>query len=177
MRHLLLTAALTLPATAFAVGMGDDSTPTKTETTTECAEGMVWDADAGKCVAPKESSLTDDELYDAARELAYAGRYGDTLDVLAAMSDQSDDRVLTYRGFVARNMGDLAEGEAFYRAALDKNPDNLLARSYMGQGYVVEGRVDEAYAQLVEINARGGEGSWPARALETAIRTGVTTNY
>lgn len=177
MRRTFLIAALTLPGMAFAVGTEDNSTPTTTETTTECSEGMVWDADAGKCVAPKESSLTDDALYEAARELAYAGRYGDTLNVLAAMSDQSDDRVLTYRGFVARSTGDLEGGEAFYRAALDANPNNLLARSYMGQGYVAEGRVDEAYAQLVEIRARGGEGSWPATALEQAIRTGVTTNY
>ena len=57
------------------------------------------------------------------------------------------------------------------------NPDNLLARSYMGQGYVTEGRVDEAYAQLVEIRSRGGADGWPAEALETAIRTGVTTSY
>ncbi len=177
MRTTFLAAALALPAAAFAAGSDNDSTPTTTETTTQCSEGMVWDANLGQCVAPKESSLTDDALYEAVRELAYAGRYADTLNVLAAMSDQSDDRVLTYRGFVARNTGDLEGGEAFYRAAIEANPDNLLARSYMGQGYVVEGRVDEAYAQLVEIRARGGEGSWPARALEAAIRTGVTTNY
>jgi tetratricopeptide (TPR) repeat protein len=177
MRSLIYAAALALPGAAFAAGSDDDAAPTTTETTTKCEEGMVWDADSQKCVAPKESSLTDDALYRAARELAYAGRYGETLNVLAAMSDQRDDRVLTYRGFVHRSMGDLALGERYYRDAIAANPDNLLARSYMGQGFVEEGRIDEAYAQLVEIRARGGEGGWPAEALETAIRTGVTTNY
>ena len=117
MHTLLIAAAATLPGMAFAVGSGSDSTPTTTETTTECEEGMVWDADAGKCVAPKESSLTDDALYEAARELAYAGRYDDTLRVLAAMSDPMDDRVLTYKGFVHRNLGDKALAEEYYRAA------------------------------------------------------------
>jgi tetratricopeptide (TPR) repeat protein len=177
MRRLLIAAAAILPGMAFAVGSGNDSTPTTTETTTECEEGMVWDADAGKCVAPKESSLTDDALYEAARELAYAGRYDDTLRVLAAMSDPMDDRVLTYKGFVHRNLGDKALAEEYYRAALERNPDNLLARSYMGQGYVTEGRVDEAYAQLLEIRERGGEGSWPEVALRDAIMTGTTTRY
>ncbi|MAM61089.1 hypothetical protein [Maritimibacter sp. UBA3975] len=177
MRPALYLAALAFPTLAFAVGSDDNATPTTTETTTECSDGMVWDADAQQCVAPKESSLTDDALYQAARELAYAGRYGETLNVLAAMSDQGDDRVLTYRGFVHRNLGDLALGERYYRDAIAANPDNLLARSYMGQGYVEEGRIDEAYAQLMEIRARGGTGGWPAEALETTIRSGVTTNY
>jgi tetratricopeptide (TPR) repeat protein len=88
-----------------------------------------------------------------------------------------DDRVLTYKGFVHRNLGDKALAEEYYRAALERNPDNLLARSYMGQGYVTEGRVDEAYAQLLEIRERGGEGSWPEVALRDAIMTGTTTRY
>ncbi|MBV7410144.1 tetratricopeptide repeat protein [Maritimibacter sp. DP1N21-5] len=154
-----------------------DAPPTPTATTTDCAEGTVWDETLEKCVAPKESRLDDDGLYEAARELAYAGRLDTAGSVLSAMSDQSDDRVLTYRGFIARQMGDIAAAEAFYLSALAKNPGNLLARSYMGQGLVAEGRIDEAYAQLVEIRRRGGADSWPAQALDTAIRSGVTTSY
>ena len=148
MRALIFAAMLALPAAAFAAGTETNEPPKPTATTTECAEGTVWDETQGKCVAPKESRLDDDGLYRAVRELASA-----------------------------RSQGDLASGEALYRAALEVNPDNLLARSYMGQGYVTEGRVDEAYAQLVEIRSRGGADGWPAEALETAIRTGVTTSY
>lgn len=177
MRGLIFAAMLALPAAAFAAGTETNEPPKPTATTTECAEGTVWDETQGKCVAPKESRLDDDGLFRAVRELAYAGRFGDAALALDAMSDEGSDRVLTYRGFLARSQGDLAGGEALYRAALEVNPDNLLARSYMGQGYVTEGRVDEAYAQLVEIRSRGGADGWPAKALETAIRTGVTTSY
>ncbi|WP_172294402.1 hypothetical protein [Pseudoruegeria sp. HB172150] len=177
MRSLLIAIALLLPGAAFAVGSDDDNKPTQTQTTTTCAEGTVWDANTQKCVAPQEGSLTDDELYKAARELAYAGRFDDTLKVLAAMSDPLDDRVLTYKGFVHRSLGDLALGESYYRQAIARNPDNLLARSYMGQGYVAEGRLQEAYAQLVEIRTRGGAGGWPETALRDAILTGTTTSY
>lgn len=177
MRHLIaLATAVALPQLALAVGTETDAPPKPTETAS-CEEGLVWDEDAGKCVAPKESSLTDDELYQAARELAYAGRYDGALRALAAMTDQQDARVLTYKGFVARGMGDMDGAETFYQAALSADPDNLLARSYMGQGYVVQGRIDEAYAQLVEIRARGGGDGWPAEALETAILTGTTSTY
>lgn len=177
MRHLIaLATAVALPQLALAVGTETDAPPKPTETSS-CEDGLVWDEDAEKCVAPKESSLTDDQLYEAARELAYAGRLSETLHVLAAMSDQQDDRVLTYKGFVARGMGDMEGAETFYQAALSANPDNLLARSYMGQGFVEQGRIEEAFAQLAEIRARGDEGGWPAEALETAILTGSTTTY
>ncbi len=177
MRSLMIAALATLPAAAFAAGSGSDNPPTTTETTTTCTDGMVYDAEAGKCVAPEVESLNDDQRYDAVRELAYAGRLDDALRVLAAMSDQQDDRVLTYYGYIHRAAGDFELGDSYYRQAIDANPDNLLARSYMGQGLVIQGRVDEAYAQLVEIRARGGSGGWPEKALMRAILTGHDTSY
>ncbi|MEM9757156.1 MAG: hypothetical protein AAF914_14230, partial [Pseudomonadota bacterium] len=64
-----------------------------------------------------------------------------------------------------------------YLAAIDANPDNLLVRSYMGQGLVTLGRVAEAQAQLVEIRMRGGAGTWPEESLAEALRTGQTYSY
>ena len=93
------------------------------------------------------------------------------------MSDQSDDRVLTYRGFTARKLGQIDVAMVFYQQALDANPDNLLARSYMGQGLVAQGDRVAALTQLREINARGGADTWAAKSLRTAIETGVTYNY
>ncbi|MDF0602041.1 hypothetical protein P1J78_14965 [Psychromarinibacter sp. C21-152] len=177
MRTLLLSAALILPAAAFAASSDDSSEPATTETTTECTDGMVWSDDAQACVAPEDSSMNDDRRYRAVRELAHAGRYDDALRVLAAMSDPQDDRVLTYLGFIHRQQGETELGFAYYRKAIAANPDNLLARSYMGQGFVDEGRLQEAYAQLVEIRTRGGAGGWPEVALRRAIETGVTTSY
>ncbi|WP_339766219.1 hypothetical protein [uncultured Pseudosulfitobacter sp.] len=181
MRVTLLAAALTLPlslsAPVYAAGSGNETAPKPTETSEDCKGVRVWDEEKQRCVKPKESRLDDDQLYQAVRELAYAGRYEDAQGVLDAMSDQSDDRVLTYRGFTARKLGQMDVAMVFYQQALDANPDNLLARSYMGQGLVAQGDRVAALTQLREINARGGADTWAATSLRTAIETGVTYNY
>jgi hypothetical protein len=68
------------------------------------------------------------------RELAYAGSHLDAMCIMDAMSDQNDDRVLTYRGFTNRKLGNVDVAMVFHQKAIDKDPDNILARSYMGQG-------------------------------------------
>lgn len=180
MRHLILCAALACPGAALAVGDDDSSPPAPSPTSTHCTGGKVavlTSTGVIKCVTPKHSSLSDDDRYQAARELAYAGRYDDALRVLAAMADQGSDRVLTYMGFVHRGMGETELGHAYYRQAIAANPDNLLARSYMGQGFVAEGKIDAARTQLSEIRARGGRGTWAEAALEIAIETGTLAGY
>ena len=137
----------------------------------------VWDEAKQRCVRPKKSSLDDDGLYDAVRELAYAGRYTDAQGVLAAMSDQNDDRVLTYKGFTNRKLGKIEVAMVFYQDAIDTNPNNILARSYMAQGMLDQGDRIGAITQLREIRARGGEGTWAEASLRKAIETGVTYNH
>ncbi|TDK51275.1 tetratricopeptide repeat protein [Antarcticimicrobium luteum] len=184
-RPLVLTAALNLalilalPGLAGAAGMGgSDTTPPKpTETTEQCEGVQVWDPETKTCVDPKDSALDADTLYRAVRELAYAGRYTDAQGVLRAMPDQTEDRVLTYWGFTHRKMGHRVLARSFYRQAIAANPDNLLARSYLGQGLVADGDTDAAIAQWREIKARGGAGSWAEASLRQAIRTGLTYNY
>lgn len=181
MRFLLALAVavpgyVSMPEPAYSAGTGD-APPKSTNTTRKCLFGRVWDADAGKCVKPAASNIGDDALYDAVRELAYDGQYGHAQTVLRAMSDQSDDRALTYWGFTHRKMGETDLGNAFYEKAITVNPDNILARSYMGQGFVEEGKFDLALAQWREIRSRGGEGTWAEVSLRDAIRTGVTRNY
>ena len=176
--RILLSVALCLPTLAFAAGDETTTSPPKpTNTTKTCKGEEVWDASRKKCVKPRGSSLDDDTLYDAVRELAYAGRYEDAQKVLAEMSDQSDDRVLTYLGFTHRKMGNTERGMAYYRDAIARNPDNLLARSYMGQGLIEAGDKAAALAQLREIQARGGRGGWPETSLREALATGQTYNY
>ena len=177
MRFLVLAAALTLPLPALSAGGGTMTPPTPSETTKTCKGKRVWDEAKGRCVRPKESSLNEDGLYDAVRELAYAGRNEDAQAVLSAMADQAEARVLTYWGFTHRKLGNLELANLFYERAITQNPDNILARSYMGQGFVAEGRVDDAIAQWHEIKNRVGTGSWAEASLRTAIRTGVTYNY
>jgi len=177
MRRLVLTAALMVPMAAFAAGSSDSSPPKPTQTTKVCKDGKIWDKKTKSCVDAKESRLDDDTRYAAVRELAYAGKYGDALYVLAAMSDQSESRVLTYYGFTHRKAGRADLGMQYYNAALNADPDNLLARSYMGQGLVAAGNIEAARVQLAEIESRGGKSSWPETSLRKAIQTGKTYSY
>lgn len=175
-RFLIATLALT-PTALFAAGSDTQLPPKPTQTTTECTEGKIWSDANQACEDPQDSRLDDDGLFKAARELAYAGRYMDALDVLAVMSDPLDDRVLTYKGFAHRRMGDIALGNAYYRQAIARNPDNLLARSYMGQGFVLEGDLTAARTQLSEIRQRGGRDSWAELSLRMAIENGRGYSY
>ncbi|MEM6758210.1 MAG: tetratricopeptide repeat protein [Pseudomonadota bacterium] len=194
LRTLILTTAIALPTLAYA--KGDDSPPKQTQTTKDCFQARqwdpeigkwvrfsqpvngVWDASIRKCVRPDRTGyLGEDTLYKAVRELAYAGRYDDAITVLDQMPDQTSDQVMTYRGFTARKLGKLAQAEAYYQEAIALNPDNILARSYMGQGYVAAGDSVAALAQLREIQARGGTGTWSEVSLRRAIENGTTYNY
>lgn len=177
MKKTLAVLALSLPTIAFAIDETDDTPPEPTKTTTECADGTVWDDKAGACVAPKQSSLDDDALYHAARELAHAGQFEAAIGALAAMSDPSEDRVLTYLGFTHRRAGNVERGMAYYRKALAQNPDNLRARSYLGQAYLKLGALDAAREQLTEIRARGGRMTWAEFSLSRALASGRGFSY
>ena len=180
---LLLILPGFTPGIATAAGGGDGggttwtNPPATTKTTKNCRGVKVWDEKTKKCVSPRESSLDQDILMGAVRELAYAGRNEDAQGVLRQVADQNNDLVLTYWGFTNRKLGKAALARVYYNRAIARNPDNILARSYMGQGLVADGRIDEAIAQWREINARGGAGTWAEASLREAIRTGVTYNY
>ena len=174
---LSLTALLMLAPAAYAAGSGDNDPPAPTETTTKCKGAQVWDKHKKACVDAREGRLDNDSLYRAAREIAWAGRPADALAVLDAMTEGPSDRVLTYRGFATRKAGDWEAGRAFYNAALDKNPDNLLARSYLGQGLLERGDFEGAFAQWEEIRARGGAGTWAETVLFAALETGTISEY
>ena len=173
----LLILLMCLPGYSFAASGGDKGVPKPTQTTKSCWGVRVWDEKEKRCVRPKESSLDTDGLYGAVRELAYAGRYQDAQGVLLAMTDQRDDRVLTYWGFTHRKLGNLKLANAFYSQAIARNPNNILARSYMGQGFIEEGMPAQALAQWKEIRARGGAGTWAEESLRSAMETGQGFTY
>jgi tetratricopeptide (TPR) repeat protein len=176
-RRLLAMAALTL-LTPLALAVGDDSTtPPEPTPTSRCPEGQVYDRKSGKCVPLKSSALTDDDRYQAVRELAYLEKYAAAAKVLDAMSDQRDDRVLTYRGFLMRKTGQMDQAIQYYQAAIDKNPNNLLVRSYLGQGLVESGDMTGARRQHEEILAKGGKGTWAEVSLRNALASGRTYRY
>lgn len=164
------------PFAALAAGSETDTPPTPTETTETCTEGLIFDLATQTCMTPAQSTNEDSAMMEAVRELAYAGRYGDARAVLDGL-DPTDSRVLTYYGFTSRKMGDFEGGMDYYRAALAVDPNNNLARSYMGQGMVEMGDLIGAQAQLSEIRAREGRQTWPEIALRMAIQSGTGPSY
>ncbi|MEM8631063.1 MAG: tetratricopeptide repeat protein [Pseudomonadota bacterium] len=170
-----LSAALLTAGMAQAAG--SDSSPPKTDSVKACPTGYVYDQQTKACVQPRDSRLDDSERFEAARAYAYLGRTDEAFAVLSAMTDQDDDRVLTYMGFTHRKAGNAAEAQEYYRQALDQNPDNLLARSYRAQGWVEEGKLHMARAELTEIRKRGGRGTWAELSLRLAIDAGRGFSY
>ncbi|MDP3701986.1 MAG: tetratricopeptide repeat protein [Hylemonella sp.] len=173
-----LAFVFALFASSPALAAGDDFTaPPPTTPTQRCPDGQIHDKKSGKCVPVKSSALDDKDRYQAVRELAYAERYVAAALVLDAMSDQQDDRVLTYRGFLLRKTGQFEQALRYYQSAIDRNPNNLLVRSYMGQGFVESGDLAAARRQHDEILARRGEGTWAEVSLRTALDSGKTYRY
>ncbi len=190
---LSFCAAVSLAAPSAARAASSDTTtpPVATETTTTCTDGKIWNEEKKECVAPedlkpaegtpadgatpedkakteeqkKSEHKIDDKLYEAAREFAYAGQYENALRTLRAAYDQEDPRILNYMGYNTRKLGDMALGMTYYKRALQKDENYILARSYMGQALIEQGDIEGARVQLVEIRDRGGENTWAYRAL------------
>lgn len=182
MRHAILSLALGLAALiavppALAAGSGDATPPTPTQTSKDCTKAQIWDEESKTCIDAKDSRLDDDTRMQAVRELAWAGQPDRALEVLRAVTEGDSDRVLTYRAFALRKAGQIEAGLQGYAHALRVNPDNILARSYLGQLYVEMAELDLARAELDEIRSRGGRGTWAETALAEAIRTGRTLRY
>jgi tetratricopeptide (TPR) repeat protein len=177
MRTFLAAALVLAPYAAFAAGSDDTEPPTPTETTTECKKGEVWDEKTEKCVVAKDTSLNDDQRFGAVRELAYAGRPDEAMVILAAMTEGDTARVMTYRGFLLRQTGQVEASIAAYDRAIAMDPANILARSYYGQLLVQMNETELAEVQLAALRLHGGAGTWAERSLATAIDTGVTYTY
>ena len=69
--------------------------------------------------------------------------------------------------------GNLEIGITYYRKALAINPDFVLAREYLGEGYVAAGRVDLAKLELSEIQKRCGTACEEYKDLSKAISTAI----
>jgi tetratricopeptide (TPR) repeat protein len=125
------------------------------------------------CVKLESRVLPDEDLYQQGRVLAKAGQYEWALEVLATIQNQNDPRVLNYTGYSNRKAGRVELGISYYHKALAIDPNFVLAREYLGEGYVAAGRIDLARVQLEEIKNRAGVASEEYRDLNKAITTGL----
>lgn len=161
---------------AIAVGSDDTQPPVPTAEIKSCPDGTIWIEKTKQCLDAGSSSLNDEQRYRALRELAYAGRLSAAKKIIDQMSPNSD-AAWAYRGFIARKEGNWILALENYKRALSLNPNNILARSYFGQGLALRGEITLAEEQLAEIRARGGAGTWAEKALIEALKTGVATDY
>ena len=117
-----------------------------------------WKSSTSQCKQKKSSELNlNDRLYNEGRLLAKTGAYDKAIAVLKT-ADQQDPQVLNYLGYSYRKSGDLKTAIGYYKTALAIDPDFVLAREYLGEGYVKAGRLDLAKLELEQIGKRCGKG-------------------
>ena len=173
--YLSLAAFLLASGSSTAFAAGGGTSGGAAEPVLKCKKGEVLKkvGNVKKCVKVESGILPDEDLYQQGRLLAKAGQYDWALQVLAAIQNQNDPRVLNYTGYSNRKAGRLEIGITYYRKALTIDPNFVLAREYLGEGYVAAGRLDLARLELNEIRNRAGTGSEEYQDLSKAIATGV----
>ena len=158
----LLAATLTT-GTALASGSATTTAPApapaptaapKDAMSTTCHKGFELKTMADgkhKCVKVKAELTPDQELYAKGYKLAKAGDYDQAIAVLSSVQNHDNPDVLNMLGYSNRKAGRIELGISYYAEALALKPDFVLAREYLGEGYVAAGKVDLAKVQLAEI--------------------------
>jgi tetratricopeptide (TPR) repeat protein len=97
--------------------------------------------------------------------------------LLNLAANQSDPRLLNYKGFTNRKMGNTKLAMDYYQQALDIDPKYILARSYFGQAKLQSGDVKGAKQQLALIKDISGNDNWPYESLSSAISGAAKYEY
>jgi tetratricopeptide (TPR) repeat protein len=120
---------------------------------TVCPKGQVWDDQTKRCVPQQSNLLPDDRLTDYAFALAKAKRYDEALAVLDTLKNPNTAKALNYRGYATRKLGRTEEGIGYYLQSVALDPHYAQVREYLGEAYVIQGKLDLAKAQLHSIRA------------------------
>ncbi|WP_445178286.1 tetratricopeptide repeat protein [Pseudomonas sp. McL0111] len=159
---LLLAAAL---SSHLAFANGDDDEPAKPN----CPKGQVWDSKSQKCVLQTSSAVPDADRTDYAYRLAKDGRYDEALALLDTLKQPNTAKALNYRGYATRKLGRTDEGIGYYLQSVKLDPQYAQVREYLGEAYVIKGRVDLAQEQLQQIKSICGTGCEEYQDLAEAI--------
>ncbi|WP_249673141.1 tetratricopeptide repeat protein [Pseudomonas abieticivorans] len=158
-----LAAAFTsLPA--FASGGGDEE-PAKPN----CPKGKVWDSHSKSCVSQQSKLVPDADRTDYAYRLAKDGRYEEALALLDTLKQPNTAKALNYRGYATRKLGRTDEGIGYYLQAVQLDPHYAQVREYLGEAYVIKGRLDLAQQQLDSIKSIGSTTCEEYKDLAEAI--------
>lgn len=166
---LSLAAALAAATSFTAANAAGSDTSTSTPT---CKKGYVYSSSKKKCVRQTSEVVPDSSLKAQGWVLARAGQYEQAIEVFRLVADKSDPEALNGLGFSHRKLGKVDEGITFYYQALKTDPDYVLAREYLGEGYVKLGKLSLAREQLDQIGKRCGTTCEEYMMLARAIDTG-----
>jgi predicted Zn-dependent protease len=128
------------------------------ETKVDCRKRK--NRDKKECKKKKNNNqsgqLSDDQIYQVGYWLAHEGKFAEALSELQKAENKNDPRILNYIGYSTRKLGRVDEALTFYRRALAANPDYTVARAYMGEAFLEQGKPELAREQLGEIEKRCG---------------------
>ncbi|HEY7766514.1 MAG TPA: tetratricopeptide repeat protein [Aestuariivirgaceae bacterium] len=166
---LILSAALTLvlAGPVFAASGGGGSG------TQTCKNGQVWDKKKKKCVQANSQIFPDSELTEQAWALARKGDFEAGRQLFELVADKNKPEVLNGLGYTNRKLGQFDQAIAYYNQAIALDPNYAEAREYLGEGYVVLGKLDLAKEQLAEIKRICGTACEEYAELNEAIEEAV----
>jgi Flp pilus assembly protein TadD len=98
-------------------------------------------------------ATSDADRTDYAYRLAKDGRYQEALALLDTLKNPNTARALNYRGYATRKLGRTDEGIGYYLQSVALDPNYAQVREYLGEAYVIKGRLDLAQEQLVKIKS------------------------
>lgn len=165
---LLLAIAL---SSSLALAHGDDDAPAKPN----CPKGQVFDTKSQKCVLQTSSLVPDADRTDYAYRLAKDGRYEEALSLLDTLKEPNTAKALNYRGYATRKLGRTDEGIGYYLQSVKLDPQYAQVREYLGEAYVVKGRLDLAQEQLQHIKSICGNTCEEYQDLAEAIHESSKT--
>jgi len=165
---LLLVAAL---SSMQAFAHGDDDEPAKPN----CPKGQVFDSKSNKCVLQTSSLVPDNDRVDYAFRLAKDGRYEEALALLDTLKNPNTAKALNYRGYATRKLGRTDEGIGYYLQSVKLDPQYAQVREYLGEAYVIKGRLDLAQEQLQHIKSICGSTCEEYQDLAEAINDSSKT--
>ncbi|WP_425493289.1 tetratricopeptide repeat protein [Microvirga zambiensis] len=155
-----------------SAGGGSDSGGRSSDTNmTTCPRGQIYSQRSRRCVQARSEILTDEAVTDYAYALAQAERFDEALEVLDMVQNPNTPKALNYRGYVTRKLGRTEEGIGYYLKSVALDPRYAQVREYLGEAYVVQGKVDLAREQLQVIQTLCGTECEEYRDLAEAIET------
>ena len=138
---------------------------------TVCPKGKVYSAKKRKCVQIQSENLSDDELTDYSFALAQAKRFDEALETLDLVKNPDTPKALNYRGYFTRKLGRTEEGIGYYLKSVAMDPRYVQVREYLGEAYVIQGKLGLAKEQLHVIETLCGTVCEEYLDLSDAITT------